>query len=253
VIVSRREARAIALGRQTQIRLPLDRVAPKRSATIPITFHFPNSDLGFDTLGEPKLDSRTECYVIVQEVWDAQLHMVTDEEARSEGHRSRVELLRAWRERRPEDGPAVQVRIVRFERDLSHRPRFLTPTRSIRAGRVGDYTTSSSRALRGEPEVIDEFTERRLVREATARTEERQESQRWDLAQLPADQRLAAYENVARQRHVDIRDSVRLIRRRPDDDRLVDAQLDRIAGTLGLRPSGAGAYTAAALSGEAGP
>lgn len=198
VIVSPQDARRIADGRKTQLRLPVSRRAPDPGRVVPITFY-----------EQVEFSHRTipvrACYVAVSAKWRTRLYHVTEDEAQACGWHDRAEMLDAW------DRHDQVVWAVRFELDRSHRPRLLADR--VIAGRQGNYVDNRRRALPDEPEAVDVFTQRRLIEEARERDAERRESGWRERAELPFNAQLRGLVVEARSRHIDIRSELRAIER----------------------------------------
>jgi hypothetical protein len=213
VIVSQKDARRIAEGRKTQLRLPIARRAPDPGRVVPITFYEPVE------FSHRMIPVRA-CYISILEKWQTRLYHVTEDEARGCGYHDRAEMLDAW------DRKDQAVWAIKFELDGTHRPRLLAD--QVIAGRQGAYVDNPARAMRGNPgEAVDPFTQRRLSDEARQRTREHRKAMWRERAEQPFDVQLRGLVMEARSRHIDIRDELRAIERWQDPDAKWK-QLDRI-------------------------
>lgn len=209
MIVTAQEARRIASGRKTEHRIRRTRRPPDIGAVIPISYRTPNTFLGYEPDGTPRTETKLACRVRVDYVRPGELHEVTKDDARLEGYRSVALLMAAWGD--PED--ETRVWIIGFTVLAEDRPRLMTPTSRIIAGRQGDYVDTPARAMRDEPEAVDEATVNRFVHEARDKEWERERLRRAERGELSFDEQVAAFTAEARRRHIDIRDELRAIRR----------------------------------------
>lgn len=222
---SAQEARRIAGGRKVQHRFPRSRAVPDPLAILPVTFSEPAPALGFQENGEPREASVRACYIRVLGIREGTLGDATDQDARAEGWRSRVELMDAW-----DWAPGMTpVWVMTFEVDRTDRPRWLS--RAVVAGRQGAYVDNPYRALPDEGEAVDDATLERLTAEARERDAMRAARARQALRQAPLAVQVRTYEREARARHIDIRDELRALRRWKQKS-AQERQLERIRARL---------------------
>lgn len=196
VILSAIDARRIAEGRKTQLRLPAPRRAPDPGSVVPITFH---EQVEFSH----RQVAVRACHVFIVERWRTRLYLVTEDEAIACGHHHRDEMLDVW-ERRDQ-----VVWALRFELRDAHRPRLLSS--QVIAGRQGAYVDNAQRALPDEPEAVDRQSQSRITEEANALDYHRRVKLWRERAELPFVEQLSGLKEEARARHIDIRSELRAI------------------------------------------
>lgn len=222
MIVTRREAHRIARGKKQQHRIRWDQATPRVGKLLPITFRRPNPDLGYQPDGSPRLEPILACRVRIVHVRSQQLQHASERDAQAEGYRSTYELAEAWGH--PQE--PVQTQIIEFEVDHSERPRYLSL--GVIAGRTGDYVEHTARALPHEGEAVPGDYQDELVKAASKRDVWRELDRRAARRALAPEDELEALIAEARERHVDIRNDVRAVRRWWDNPRARDEQIDVI-------------------------
>jgi hypothetical protein len=86
------------------------------------------------------------------------------------------------------------------------------------AGRQGDYTDDPHRALPDEPEAVSEEWLWRFTTVARAVDAARRQDEIEQRHLLGFDEQVRLYESIARDRHIDVRDDLRAIRRFNDPE-----------------------------------
>lgn len=223
MIVSAREARAIARGAKCQHRLPRARRAPEVGRTVPISFRHANEALGYDAYGQPRTELERVCEIEVCERFMVTCGVVSADDIEAEGYRDLDDFQDFW----PRQTELVWV--IRFTVRHSEPVRLLSGR--VIAGRQGDYVSHGYRALRDELPAVDVFTQEEFSRQGRARDIMRELDRRDRRNELPFAVRLRALETEARRRHIDIRDELRAIRRW-SNRKAQERQLELIAHKL---------------------
>lgn len=217
-------------GRKGQHRIAWRRRPPQQDAIIPITHRELNPALGYQRDGSPRTEAIRNCRVRVLSVGIQTLAEATGDDARREGYSGLAELLAAWGD--PERPEAVRTWVIRWEVVPEEVRRYLS--REVVAGRQGDYTEVQARGLPREPEAVDSDTLERYARDARERAEERDLDHRRKLEELPLERELKVLEAEARNRHIDVRDEVRALRRWTDPAAR-ERQLERLRSKVWAR------------------
>lgn len=192
---------------------------------VPVCIRKPNPALGYDRDGREKTEVVRVCDVTIIRVTLEPLEAATPEDATSEGFRSLDDLLEAY------GGVEGLWHVLSIVLDPALRPRFLS--RAVVAGRRGDYTESSARGLIREPEAVDIFTQERISEEAARQAAERKRLMRLAQGRMsPAEEAEALYRE-ARERHIDVRDEMRAVRRWSGNTQAQAIQVKRMRAKLG--------------------
>lgn len=163
------------------LRIPVDLLGPllegsKRQHRIPIRKKPPNvgrrvrvRGVHPRTEGEPRRRlSRTVCDAIVVGCWAQALEDMTEDDARAEGFRTLAAFLDHWQAEHgePPARTAEMCWVLRLQVVPSEDvPRLLTPSGMPAHSELG-YTQSPSKAMRDEPEAVDEATQTRFSADA---------------------------------------------------------------------------------------
>lgn len=141
MIVEPKTARLISNGRRTQLRFKADTDRPR---------YRPGMTYGVKT----KRGRSPICHVEIIQADLQELHAITYQDARAEGHKSRDEFFAWWTERHPRSHPSDHVWAYAFR--LKQPQRFLArrPAQGDRIGDTRDYVSTSFTALRDEPEAV---------------------------------------------------------------------------------------------------
>lgn len=217
MVITQREARRILAGRKVQMRLARKRKPPEVGSTMPIGYRRPCEAL------HGRMEVVRLCRVMVLAVSEAHVSEATAEDAKDEGYRSLDELLaehsgRTW--------------VVQIEKIVEETPRFLS--RKVIAGRQGGYTDDPRLALDDEPEAVDEVFQQVLATRAREREARRARRYAAELSRMPIDDQVAVLSNIARSRHVDVRDELRAIGRWVHNPPARMVQLTKLRAKLGI-------------------
>lgn len=188
-------------------------------------------------LGPDRTETFRACRIQIMVVVEADNADASEADARAEGYASLEELHAAH--------PLEQRSwVIRFG-VIHDEVRLLT--RDIIPGKQGPYTDVHANAM-DELEAVDDDYLDLFAKRARDREYERQQERRRALGELSFDEELDILTREARERHIDIRDELRAIRRWADHTAR-KLQLTRIRTKLGYsRPTHLDTLTGSALS-----